>query len=71
MTEQEFQSEVTSVAYKNGWMYFYHPYECGKVCRGWPDLVLVHPRRKLLLFRELKSEVGPLKQEQKEFLEAV
>ena len=71
MTEQEFQNEVTSIADKNGWLWFHHPYEDGPVRSGWPDLVLVHPRRKLLLFRELKREKGPLTREQSEFLYAL
>ena len=71
MAEQEFQNEVISIADKNGWLWFHHPYECGKVRRGWPDLVLVHPRRKLLLFRELKRESGPIRCEQSEFLYAL
>ena len=71
MTEQEFQNEVTSIADKNGWLWFHHPYEDGPVRPGWPDLVLVHPRRKLLLFRELKRESGPIKCEQSEFLYAL
>ena len=71
MTEQEFQNEVTSIADQNGWLWFHHPYEDGLVRSGWPDLVLVHPRRKLLLFRELKRERGPLTHEQSEFLYAL
>ena len=71
MTEQGFQNEVTSIADKNGWLWFHHPYEDGPVRSGWPDLVLVHPRRKLLLFRELKRERGPLTREQSEFLYAL
>lgn len=71
MTEQEFQNEVTSIANKNGWLWFHHRYEDGPVRPGWPDLVLVYPRRKLLLFRELKGERGKLKPEQSAFLDAL
>lgn len=72
MGEQEFQNEVTDLADKNGWLWFHHPYECGEVVRrGWPDLILVHPRRKLLLFRELKWERRKLEPAQSTFLHAL
>ena len=71
MAEQEFQNEVISIADKNGWLWFHHPYECGEVRPGWPDLVLVHPRRKLLLFRELKWERRKLEPAQSTFLHAL
>jgi len=71
MREQDFQDEVTSIADKNGWLWFHRPYGAGQTRRGWPDLVLVHPRRKLLLFRELKINHGVLKKEQSEFLDAL
>lgn len=42
-----------------------------ELAKGWPDLVLVHPRRGLLLVRELKSDRGRVRPEQKEWLEAL
>ena len=38
---------------------------------GFPDLVLVHKERRLLLFAELKSEKGKVEPEQQAWLEAL
>ncbi|CAN5770077.1 hypothetical protein BH23CHL8_BH23CHL8_26350 [soil metagenome] len=36
----------------------------GTLAKGWPDLVLVHPRRRRLLFVELKGDDGKLSDDQ-------
>ena len=39
-----------------------------KDCQGWPDLVLVHAKRHLMLVRELKTNAGTLTDHQKSWL---
>lgn len=36
----------------------------GELAKGWPDLVLVHPRLRRLVFAELKADDGALSPEQ-------
>jgi len=74
ITEPEWQATVAEIAKIGGWKRaHFRPartdkgwrtpgqYEGGK---GWPDLVLVHPHRQLVLFRELKSARGRLDDDQ-------
>ena len=37
----------------------------GELAKGWPDLVLVHPRQRRVLFRELKAADGVISDEQR------
>lgn len=62
--ERDWQTHV------RGWADFggfevYAVYDSRRSPAGWPDLCLVHPRRKLLAFLELKTETGRLKPEQR------
>lgn len=76
MTESEFQSKVVDMARWLGWM-VYHP-ERAQIKGAWltpgshgfPDLVLVHPRRGVI-FVELKTEVGRVSEEQMRWLHAL
>lgn len=64
MTEAEFQRQVTDIAELYGWQWaHFRPAQTahgwrtpvsGPLGQGWPDLVLVHPRRGVLIFAELK-----------------
>lgn len=36
----------------------------GPLGKGWPDLFLIHPERGRMIYAELKSETGRVKQEQ-------
>jgi len=64
MLEREWQSQVLDLAKMGGWSY-YHTYDSRKSNPGWPDLTLWHPRRRLVIFRELKAETGKLRPGQK------
>lgn len=76
-TERDFQSQVLDLARRLGWKvtHFHDSRRMVKRngrsflvgdrdAKGWPDLVLVHPSRGRILFRELKSETGKLTPEQ-------
>lgn len=85
MTEAQFQEGVIAFARLCGWRVFHVSDSRREVvdrrrgvsrmvgdelAKGWPDLVLVHPKRGLLV-RELKSDRGRLTPEQKEWLAAL
>ena len=55
--EKDFQQRVTDLADAHGWDW-QHCRRPQEDRPGFPDLVLWHPERRLLLFRELKREGG-------------
>lgn len=76
MTEREFQDAVADLARHCGWR-IYHA-RPARTTQGWRtavsydgagfvDLVLAHPVKRAVLFRELKSERGRLTFEQHEW----
>ena len=66
MREKEFLGIVIRTALKHGWKFYHAPYIKGiPRIKGFPDLVLVRDR---VLFRELKTVEGELKQEQEEWI---
>ena len=66
----DFQPLVTDCATRLGWLW-YHPNLPIRDKRGFPDLVLVHPRTGTVLFRELKSTRGRLSADQEKWLAAL
>lgn len=67
-SEKEFQEQVVTLAQALRWRY-YHTHRSDRSPAGFPDLVLVHPARGRLLFRELKSEKGSASAAQREWIE--
>lgn len=63
MNEQQWQANVVDLAKMNGW-YLYHTYDSRRSNPGFPDLVLVHPFRQRVLFRELKTDGGRVSTDQ-------
>ena len=63
MTEKQFQARVVKIAKTLGWK-VYHTYDSRCSEPGFPDLVLVKNR---VIFRELKTDTGKLRTEQKEW----
>ncbi|MGP5725859.1 VRR-NUC domain-containing protein [Arthrobacter rhombi] len=57
-SEKEFQEQVLNAAQALGWSLRYHVFDSRRSEPGFPDLVLVHPVRRWVLFRELKTEKG-------------
>ena len=79
VNERQFQAAIIELAKWNGWKVF-HPLPAQNARGGWrtaqagdigfPDLVLVHPRRGVI-FAELKTAIGKLSDEQNDWLEAL
>lgn len=70
LTEEQFQQQIIDLARMAGWK-AYHTRDSRRSVPGFPDLVLVNPRRRLLLFVECKTDDGRLSTEQKEWLSAI
>lgn len=66
-TEAQFQNRVIQLAKLRGWRH-YHTYDSRRSAAGFPDLVLVHPTHKRVLYRELKTATGRLSKYQQEWL---
>lgn len=71
MTEDELLYAITSGSRKRPGLCrvlgvrYYHAYDSRRSVPGWPDLVLVGPRG--MAFRELKTQTGTLRPEQREW----
>lgn len=65
MTEAALLAAVREIAQMQGWT-TYHTYRSDRSEPGFPDLVLMRPPQ--MLFRELKSDRGRLKPEQRRWL---
>lgn len=67
-TEKEFMGQVLDLARLWGWV-AYHTHDSRRSAPGFPDLVLVHPKRKRLWFVELKTDAGRLTLDQERWVE--
>lgn len=67
MREDALQALVMAAAKRHGWR-SYHTHDSRRSDPGFPDLVLVHASRRLLLFRELKTQTGRIRPDQVTFL---
>jgi hypothetical protein len=65
LTEKAFQQQVVDLCNWAG-LFVYHTYDSRRSVSGWPDLVIVGPDG--ILYRELKTEVGKLAEDQKRVL---
>lgn len=70
MREEAFRQQVRGIARSFGWM-MYHTYDSRRSDPGFPDEVMVHPKRLRVLFVEFKNETGKLTQPQWEWLNAL
>lgn len=64
MSETQLQELIIALAERMGFI-VYHTYDSRRSKKGFPDLVLVHPRQRRVIWRELKSEKGVTSAEQK------
>jgi hypothetical protein len=69
LTERDLSSLVVELARLGGWTHRYHTWSSQKSPRGFPDWILVKDGRMLAV--ELKSEKGPVRPEQTEWLDAL
>lgn len=67
MSEDALQTRVLLLAGSLGWL-AYHTHDSRRSQAGWPDLVLAHKKRPLLLIRELKSARGKVTPDQERWL---
>lgn len=68
LTEKDFQRQVVELAKILGWR-VYHPFLSKWSERGFPDLTMVRPRDRRLIFAELKRDKGRLTDAQVEWQE--
>jgi hypothetical protein len=66
--EQDFLRQVRELAKTLGWRIYHHPYSLG-ADPGFPDLVLVHPKKRRLVFAELKGPRGKISDSQWAWIE--
>ena len=67
LTEAAFQRQVLDLAKLCGWR-TYHTHDSRRSNPGFPDIVMVHPKRGLVVFAELKREGGRTTQAQRDWL---
>jgi hypothetical protein len=70
VSERSFQAAVERLARLGGWCTF-HDRTPKRNNKGFPDLVMVHPTRGLLVVAELKTAKGRVRPEQKTWLAAL
>ena len=54
-TEWDFQAQVMDMARRLGWTLQYHTWSSRHSAAGFPDLVLLHPKQKRVLYVECKA----------------
>jgi len=69
-TEADLREQIRTLAELYGWL-MYFTWNSRNSPDGFPDLVLVHPERRQVIFAELKAEGGRLTEQQKEWLSAL
>lgn len=70
MSERQLQELIIELAKRMGWL-AYHTFDSRRSTPGFLDLVMVHPRQRRILWRELKSETGTTTPEQKAWISAL
>ena len=70
ITEAELQNTIIQAARAYGWL-VYHTHDSRRSSPGFPDLVLVHPARRRLIFAELKVGRYKISADQKQWLDAL
>ena len=70
ISEKQLQDQIIRIAKAAGWL-VYHTHDSRRSAPGFPDLVLVHPVQRRVLYRELKTQKGALSKDQKTWLNAL
>jgi hypothetical protein len=68
LTEKQFMAQVVKLATLCGWR-VYHTYDSRRCVAGFPDLVLVHRKRGLVVWAELKVGKNTTTPEQEAWLD--
>jgi hypothetical protein len=58
MTEAQLLGKIRYLARLYGWRRVYHTHDSRRSDPGFPDLVLVHPGQRRIVFAELKTATG-------------
>lgn len=67
-SEEQLQDHVCQLLDAGGWTW-HHETDSRRSKAGFPDLVMLHPRWGVLLWRELKSEKGRVRPDQQRWLD--
>lgn len=70
-SEKDFQQCVINLAESLGYRLIYHTHDSRRSQPGFPDLVLVNPKTRRVLFRELKSAKGRVSTDQQRWGEGL
>lgn len=70
VTEADLREQIRDLCKLFGWL-MYFSWTSLHSPRGFPDLTLVHPEKKRVIFAELKAEKGKLTPYQEQWLEAL
>ena len=70
MTEREWQDFIIELATWQGWL-VYHTHDSRRSAAGFPDLVLVHPQKRRVIFAELKDAKRALTDDQNKWMQAL
>ena len=62
--EDTFKKEIITIGKEAGWIIYSIPDSRWATAKGYPDLTIIHPEKKLLMGAELKTNSGKLTQEQ-------
>lgn len=68
ITEKAFMAQVRKAALLTGWRY-YHTWNSFHSAAGFPDCVLVHAKKRRLMFVEVKTDTGKLTPDQQAWLD--
>lgn len=68
MLERDWQRQVRDLADTLGYRRAYHTFDSRRSDTGFPDLVLVSPQRKRVVYLELKREKGKVSERQAEWI---
>ena len=66
--EKDWQKQVRLLADQLGYRRAYHTFDSRRSDTGFPDLVLVSPKRQRIIFLELKRETGKVSDRQAEWV---
>jgi len=70
VTERDLREQIRDACKLFGWL-MYFSWSSLHSPRGFPDLVLVHPEKKRIIYSELKAEKGKLTPYQELWIEAL